>query len=46
VTEEGVEILTARQEDSPGGPVAIPVAEKQEAQNGGLAGKNKAETAA
>lgn len=31
VTEDGVEVLTARQEDSPGGPVAIPTAEEASA---------------
>lgn len=33
VTETGVEILTARKADSPGGPIPMPVAEKP-AENG------------
>ncbi|KAF2452367.1 methionine aminopeptidase 1 [Lineolata rhizophorae] len=34
VTEDGVEILTARFPDSPGGPVAMPAADAQPAANG------------
>ncbi|KAL9112507.1 MAG: hypothetical protein Q9187_007765, partial [Circinaria calcarea] len=31
VTEDGVEVLTARLEDSPGGPIAMPVCKSEEA---------------
>ena len=34
VTEDGVEILTARLPDSPGGPVSMPIGDGEKMQNG------------
>jgi methionyl aminopeptidase len=34
VTEDGVEILTARLPDSPGGPISMPVADGEKMENG------------
>ena len=37
VTEDGVEILTARLPSSPGGPIPMPVADGEKAENTGKA---------
>ncbi len=39
VTEDGVEVLTARREDSPGGPVQMPEEDAKETANGIVNGK-------
>lgn len=40
VTEDGVEVLTARMEDSPGGPVAMPPEVKKDVEGDGKVGNS------